>query len=121
MGGQGSGEGRAGGKDKGGDERMGRGWQKKGKGEGNERKERVVPHPKLNPGCATVADGDDNDNDEEDYDTKLARPIELATSVSVVYCIFPANVQVQNTVQSVSCLTLTCEKLPTCALDIGTF
>jgi len=28
--------------------------RKEGRGEGNERKERgVVPHPKLNPGCAT--------------------------------------------------------------------
>jgi len=42
-----------GGKDKGGDERVGRG-QKGGEREGNERKERgVVLHPKLNPGCAT--------------------------------------------------------------------
>jgi len=32
------------------------GWgEDRRKGEGNERKERgVVPHPKLNPGCATV-------------------------------------------------------------------
>jgi len=42
---------RAGGKDKGGDERMGRGQKKGEGGKGNERG--VVPHPKLNPGCAT--------------------------------------------------------------------
>jgi len=49
----GNGEGRTGGKDKGGDGRMGED-RRKGR-EGNERKERgVVPHPKLNPGCATA-------------------------------------------------------------------
>jgi len=48
MGGRGNREGRAGGKDIGGDGRMGRG-QKEGEG----GKAGVVHHQKLNPGCTT--------------------------------------------------------------------